>query len=115
MSVAELAIHVAPRAHRRAGRDQRFVDGLVACVLLAAMAICFSYYRQMSAQLAAARVTHAQTAAQLEVMEVENLRLANEVRDLRSNPEVIEQAARRELGMIRAGEIVLAIKPSTTR
>ena len=85
-------------------------------VLLAAVAICFSFYHQMRAELEAARAEHARVAAEAAAANVENERIAAEVDALRADPAVIERAARRQLGMIRAGEVVLSIsRPAGTR
>lgn len=77
-------------------------------VMLAAIGICYSYYHQMRAELEAARVEHERVATEAAAIEVENARIAAEVDALRHDPEAIEFAARRHLGMVRQGEIVLS-------
>jgi cell division protein FtsB len=85
-------------------------------VLLAAVAICFSFYRQMRAELEAARAEHTRVAAEAAAAGVENERIAAEIDALRADPEVIERAAREQLGMIRPGEVVASIsRPSGRR
>jgi cell division protein FtsB len=84
-------------------------------VLLAAAAICYSYYHQMRAELEAAQVEHARVAAEASSLAVENERISAEIRALHSDPDAIERAAREQLGMIRPGEIVLAADRSAGR
>ena len=84
-------------------------------VLLAAAGICYSFYHQTRAELVAARAEHSRVEAQAAALQVENERIAVEIRDLRSNPEVIEQAARQRLGMIRPGDVVLAVNRGVTQ
>lgn len=80
-------------------------------VLIAAAAIGVSFYQQMRAELEAARAEHARIETTAVDIQIANERLAAEISDLRNNPEVIEQAARQLLGMVRPGEIVLSVKP----
>ena len=77
-------------------------------VMLAAIGICYSYYHQMRAELDVARVEHERIAAEAAALEVENARIAAEVDALQHDPEAIEFAARRHLGMVRPGEVVLS-------
>jgi cell division protein FtsB len=76
-------------------------------VMLAAVGICFSYYNQMRAELDAARNEHARIAAEASALSVENERIAAEVEALRNDPQMIELAARQQLGMVRSGEVIL--------
>jgi cell division protein FtsB len=57
-----------------------------------------------------ARQEHEQLAAALAQQRAENARLREEVRRLNEDPRAIEEAARRELGLIRPGEKVFIIK-----
>ena len=84
-------------------------------VLLAASLICFSYYQQMQSKLTEAKAEHDRVAGQIAAAQLENARIAAEIEALRSNPDAIERAARQELGMVRPGEIVLAIDTRTHR
>lgn len=108
MSTAEIRVRAVARRRARTATPYRIVDGVLVMVLLAASAICFSYYSQMRAQLDAARAEHEQTAAAAVTLQVENERMAAEIRALQSDPETIERAARQHLGMVRPGEIILA-------
>lgn len=108
LSVAEVRVRAASRRRSREVASYRIVDGILVMVLLAASAICFSYYSQMRAQLEAARAEHAQTVAEATSLQVENERIEAEIQALESDPETIERAARQHLGMVRSGEIVVA-------
>ena len=44
--------------------------------------------------------------------QIANDRLAAEVRDLKEGREMVEEIARRELGMVKANEIYVLIKPA---
>jgi cell division protein FtsB len=56
-----------------------------------------------------ARRQHAELAAAIARQRAENARLREEARRLREDPATIEEIARRELGLIRAGEIVFIV------
>ena len=84
-------------------------------VLLAAAAICYSYYQQMRAELDAARAEHSRVAAEASSLDLENARISAEIRALHDDPDAIERAAREQLGMVRPGEIVLAADRSAGR
>ena len=86
---------------------------MLVMVLLAAVAICFSYYRQMRAELEAARAEHSRVESEAAAATVANERIAAEIKALRSDPEVIERAARQQLGMVRPGEVIVSISRPT--
>ena len=108
---AELAVGAVTRRRARTRLSFSIADGVIAMVMLAATFICYSYYHQMRAELEQARVEHARVEAEATQIEVGNARIAAEITALRSDPAVIEQVARQELGMVRPGEIVLTISP----
>ena len=56
------------------------------------------------------RDEHARLTAQLELALARNLRLQEAVRRLRQDPAAIEDAARRDLGLMRPGEKVFIIR-----
>ena len=72
------------------------VDGLVGDRGLPAMLRARREYDELAAGIARQRA--------------ENARLREEARRLREDPSLIEEIARRELGLIRAGETVFIIK-----
>lgn len=56
---------------------------------------------------------HAELAAAIASQRAENERLREQVRRLRDDPAAIEEAARRDLGLIRPGEKLFIIKDLT--
>jgi len=55
-----------------------------------------------------------QLAATIANQRADNARLREEARRLREDPSAIEEVARRELGLIRPGELVFIVKDITT-
>jgi cell division protein FtsB len=60
-----------------------------------------------------ARKQYQELAASIERIRAENARLRDEARRLRSDPATIESLARRELGLIRPGEVLFIIRNVT--
>ena len=91
---------------RRRGRVVRYLVLAIGCVLIIdalvgdrgflAMLKARQQYRTLDAALAQART--------------ENAQLREQARELRENPQAIEEIARRELGLIRPGEKLFIIK-----
>ena len=91
---------------QRTGRRLQYLVLFIGCVLgadalvgekgLLAMIRARQEYRVLQASLAGARA--------------ENARLREQARQLREVPEVIERHARRELGLIRKGEMLFIIR-----
>jgi cell division protein FtsB len=61
-------------------------------------------------QLMAQRERALELAREIEEIRAENLRLAAEIRALRSDPRAIERIAREQLGLARPGETVFLIR-----
>ena len=53
---------------------------------------------------------HAQVDAALTRLRIENQRLREEARRLREDPAALEEAARRDLGLLRPGETLVVVK-----
>jgi cell division protein FtsB len=91
---------------RRRGRIVRYLVVAVGCVLIIdalvgdrgflAMLKARQQYRTLEASLARARA--------------ENAKLREEARELREDPQAIEDIARRDLGLIRPGEKLFIVK-----
>jgi cell division protein FtsB len=60
-----------------------------------------------------ARAEYAAAAADLQRMKVENAGLREQIRRLEHDPATIEALARRELGFIRPGEILVVVRDVT--
>ena len=61
-------------------------------------------------QLMAQRQRALDLAREVEEIRADNVRLAGEIRALRTDPRAIERIAREELGLARAGETVFLVK-----
>ena len=61
-----------------------------------------------------ARRQHQELVSAIDGLRTENARLRDEARRLRSDPATIEALARKELGLIRPGEMLFIIKDATT-
>jgi cell division protein FtsB len=57
-----------------------------------------------------AREQNRQLMAAIAALEQENLRLLEDIRRLKEDPRAIEEIARRELGLIRQGELLFIVK-----
>jgi cell division protein FtsB len=112
LSLADLSVRTVTRRRTRARASYYLADGMVAMVLLAAMLISYSYYHQMQAELADARAEFARVDAEARAVGLENERIAAEIEALRNDPEIIEKAARQELGFVRDGEMILTLDHS---
>ena len=103
MNAPEPGIQVSRRPSRR---TVRYILILVGCIVMAdalvgdrgflAILDARRQYRTLELSLAAART--------------ENMRLLEEARRLREDPEAIEAIARRDLGLIRPGEKLFIIR-----
>lgn len=60
-----------------------------------------------------ARGTQAELRDQIARMRIKNQQLKEEIHELRTNPKALEEAARRELNMIKPGETMVIIKDKT--
>ena len=92
-------------------RSRHLIDGLVAMVLLAAVVICVSVYWRTSAEVEAATARHQAAAARVDELKVENDKLEREIKSLRTDKDLIESLARRELGLVRPGDVVIKVEP----
>jgi cell division protein FtsB len=105
-SATDLAMTTSMPSRRRRGRIVRYlvvavcgvliIDALVGDRGLLAMLKARQQYRSLEAALAESRA--------------ENMQLREQARQLREDPQAIEDIARRELGLIRPGEKLFIIK-----
>ncbi len=66
-------------------------------------------------QLWRARAEYRQLDASIQTLKAENAALLERARQLREDPQAIEQLARQELGLIHKGEVVVVVKDSRSR
>jgi len=89
-------------------RNKRRLPLIIAAVLVIA-AVCISLFRDMGiVDSWRLRTTERQLRGEVEKLRQENAQLKRTVEDLRGNPAVIEQEARR-LGLIKEGENVIVV------
>jgi cell division protein FtsB len=94
-------------------RGKRIVQILATVFAIVLMVDAIVGDRGLLAQRRASREYEALTRA-LELKRMENARLQEEARRLKSDPTAIEELARRELGLIRPGEKVFIVKDLKT-
>jgi len=83
---------------------------LTSFIIAALFVLCFTVTGRTRLKLESATGQHAQMSGQVEALRNANLTLKQQVADLRTNPRAIEAAARTQLGMVRANEIVVPIR-----
>jgi cell division protein FtsB len=101
-----------PRKTRRAGdRSWRFWGVRLAAALLLAAAIAFLPHHLFGgtdgATLEGVDSELGRVRAEIAARRVDNAELRRDIEALRSDPGAIEDIARRELGMVRPGEVIL--------
>jgi cell division protein FtsB len=79
-------------------------------ILLAASAICVTVNLRGSAQAKSASRQLQQLTTDIDGMRKSNAQLERQVRQITSDPAIIESAARERLGMVRPTDIVVPIK-----
>lgn len=97
---------------RRRVAIHRSIDGLVIMIILAASAICVSVYYRTQSELAAAVAKREATINRVDQLRIETEKLESEVKGLKNDPRLIESFARQDLGLVRAGEVVIKIDQS---
>ncbi|HXG68513.1 MAG TPA: septum formation initiator family protein [Blastocatellia bacterium] len=104
-------VQTPARAIARRGVAFSFpLDGFIIMVILAASFLCVSVYRRSSAEIEAARVKHQEAAARVESLRVETERLERRAKQLRTDARALEAEARRALGLVRPGDVVIKIE-----
>jgi cell division protein FtsB len=79
-------------------------------ILLATFAVCVTVLMRTRAKMNLATQQHARIRTDVESLRSSNQALRVEVNQLRSDPRVIESAARSRLNMVRPNEIVVPIE-----
>lgn len=100
-------------AERRV-RSYRLMDGLIAMIILAAAAICVSVYWRTSSEMKTAVIRHQAAAQKVEDLKIETERLEREVKSLQTDKALIESLARRSLGLVRPGDVVIKVDPGAS-
>jgi len=94
---------------KRPAKARRIVQLVLICAAVVVLVDGLVGDRGLLAMLRA-RHENDELAASIARQRAENARLREEARQLRDDPATIEDIARRELGLIRPGELVFIIK-----
>ncbi len=79
-------------------------------IMLATFALCASVTVRTHAEMSAAGDKHQQLLSEVETLRHTNASLKRDVHRLRTDPRAIEAAAREQLNMVRADEIIVPIE-----
>ena len=111
------ALPTLPPLPRRGERRDRLRRRLTVILLLMSVVLLANALVGERGLIATrrARQDAAALTADIDRLKAENAALRDEARRLTDDPAAIERAARRDLGMIRPGEIVVLIKPGERR
>lgn len=102
-------VHLGTRAESRP-RGQFIPSWVIfSMIILATFACCITVTLRTHAEMHAAEQRHQQISANVEQLRNTNASLARRVQRLHSDPEAIEAAARAQLGMVRAGELIVKV------
>lgn len=82
-------------------------------ILLAAAAICLTVNLRGRAQLYSAENQFSRISSEVDAIRKSNAALQTEVRNITTEPALIESAARTRLGMVKPTEIVVPIQSHT--
>ena len=99
----------ARERHRRRELAGRFAARAL-CVLFVFQMLLAVFGDRGLLALQAARRDEAALRARIAAMRQDNLELQGQVRRLREDPSAIEEIARRELGLIKPGEVVFILR-----
>jgi cell division protein FtsB len=106
---------VRPTLRARLGRFARRVFNAVLMLVAMVLVIDALFGDKGLFETLRARREHAELSASLERLRVENARMREEARRLREDPAAIEEVARRDLGMMRRGEVLFVVKEAKPR
>lgn len=108
------AIAPSHAAHERTAANAKPLSPvssmLFAVGLLALLVACFTVTLRTQAQMNDAAAQHALATHEAEQLRNTNTALRHRIEQLRTNPRVIETAARTQLGMVRADEIIVPVR-----
>lgn len=95
---------------RRLVLSHHAVDAVILMVVLAATAICATVYLRTSAEFRAAQNKHQAAATRVEQLKIDVDKLEREIHMLKTDPRTIESYARRNLGAVREGDVIIKIR-----
>lgn len=121
MSIASGQVDEGTSRKTRRARDRswRLWGIRLAAALMLASAIAYLPYHLIGGTTGAQleRIEHelGRVRAEIHAKEVDNAELRRDIEALRSDPGAIEDIARRDLGMVRPGEVILRFEPGAGR
>ena len=112
-----LASHISALVGTRVDkitRKRRITDAFILMIILAVSAICLSFYMRTRAELIAAKARQQASADKIKALKIQNEKLERDVHMLQTDKKTIEEFARHNLGMIRAGDVVVKVEKGST-
>ena len=94
---------------KRRVRARRLLDAVILTIILAAAATCVSVYTRARGELEAAMMKHQAAGEKVDDLTIKVQKLERDVKQLRTDPRVIELFARQRFGFVRAGDVVIKI------
>ena len=94
---------------KRRVRAQRLLDAVILTIILAAAATCVSVYTRARGELDAAMMKHQAVGGKVDDLTIKVQKLERDVKQLRTDPRVIELFARQRFGFVRAGDVVIKV------
>lgn len=100
------------RVERRI-RNRRITDALILMVILAASAICFSFYWRTNAKLLGAHSRNQELLTRVDALQTQTEKLEREIQQLQHDPKAIEDYVRHHLGFVRLGDVVVGVEKNS--
>jgi cell division protein FtsB len=111
-----VANHITSKARirvERRTRNRRITDALILMVILAASAICFSFYWRTNAKLTVSQGKNQEMISRVESLRVQTEKLEREIDRLQHDPKLIEDYVRHHLGFVRAGDVIVSVETNS--
>jgi cell division protein FtsB len=100
------------RTRTTAITNNRLSAAIYTVITLLLAGAAYTYYGQTSQELRLATLQKQAEASHVEQLKIETERLETEIQNIKTNPRTIESMARRELGLVRPGDVVIRIVQS---
>jgi cell division protein FtsB len=101
------------RSAATAVTSSRLSAAIYTVVTVVLMGAAYTYYQQTSQELRTAILQRQAEAGRVDALKIETERLETEIQNIKSNPRTIESMARRELGLVKPGDVVIRIVESS--
>jgi cell division protein FtsL len=110
-TVRELSVEIIgtrAEVRRRGGVIPSWV--ILGMVMLATLAVCVTVSMRSHGEMRTASAQYMRIQQNVDSLRRDNLNLQNEIHRLRNDPKAIESAARSQLNMARANEIIVPVE-----